>query len=143
MTEEELLDQIRRSIATHTAAAQRPKTAARCRRCWAENEGSLEKCRHCGHLLARSKPGAIIRCPQAGATDGPATFVVRVAGERRARLGPGGRLLVGRGDDADVWLEASTVSRHHCEVVWDKAAKFPRFRDLGSANGTRHQGYLR
>jgi pSer/pThr/pTyr-binding forkhead associated (FHA) protein len=70
------------------------------------------------------------------------TFAIEVEGERRARLGPGGKLVVGRGDTADVWLEKSTVSRAHCEIVWDRGARFPRFRDLGSANGTRHEGRL-
>jgi hypothetical protein len=144
VTDEALLEQIRKTVANESAKLPpRPRTAARCRTCWAENEGHLEKCRACGRALERARAGTWVRCPEAGSSRAIVTFVIEVGDERRARLGPGGRLVVGRGDDADVWLEASTVSRAHCEIVWDRGTALPRFRDLGSANGTRHQGALR
>lgn len=142
MTEDELLDQVRKSVQS-AKAPPRPKTASRCRRCWTENSSGAESCQLCGQGLARSKAGTIAHAPEAGSLDAPVAFVVEVSGERRARIAPGGRLLVGRADDADVWLEASVVSRAHCEIAWERGAKFPRFRDLGSANGTRYQGTAR
>lgn len=144
MTEEELLEQVRKSVASESAKAPpKPKTAARCRRCWTENSGTADSCRACGQPIVRARVGSVARAPQTDAVGAPGAFVVQVGGERRARLVPGGRLLVGRADDADVWLEATTVSRAHCEIAWDRGAKFPRFRDLGSANGTRFQGTTR
>jgi hypothetical protein len=142
VTEEELLDLVRHEIQSRGVRPQ-PRTAARCRACYAENESHRESCHKCGHSLARAQAGRAVACPEAGATDSNVTFVVSIGSERRAILGPGGRLVVGRGELADVWLEGPTVSRAHLELVWDETAALPRFRDLGSANGTRHRGLLR
>jgi hypothetical protein len=68
---------------------------------------------------------------------------VKIGADRCALLGPGGALVLGRGDDVDVLLEGKTVSRRHVEIAWEDDARHPRFRDLGSANGTRHRGLLR
>ncbi len=146
MTEQELLELVRRDVAprTHLHPVARKRTAKRCRDCFAENDSAAESCASCGRDLApRSQPGKAVTCPEAGELDGEACFVVKVGTERRALLGPGGRLVVGRGEAADIWLDGTTVSRNHVEIAWDEGAAHPRFRDLGSANGTRHRGLLR
>ena len=145
MTEQELLDMIRQATEHKRADPEaRRRTAKRCRECFAENDASAEKCGHCGRELhARVQAGKVVACPESGETDGAVCFVLKVGGERRALLGPGGRLVAGRGEACDLWLEASTVSRNHVEIAWDEGAAHPRFRDLGSSNGTRHRGLLR
>ena len=143
MTEQELLDLVRRQATLRGSGPQlRKGTAAQCRACFAENDGSLEKCRRCGRPLQRARAGSTIACPEA-TTEAPDAFLILVGAERRAFLRPGDRLVIGRGEDCDVWLEESTVSRRHLEIVWDHGAALPRFRDLGSSNGTRFHGRLR
>ncbi len=60
------------------------------------------------------------------------------SGSASHQLPSGGRLLIGRGGDADFRLTDLLVSRHHCEVapygtVW-------KVRDMGSALGTYVNG---
>lgn len=62
-----------------------------------------------------------------------ARLTVEVEG-RRHTLGPGERLTIGRGHDADVVLVHPDVSRRHAELSWD--GRVARLRDLGSSNGT-------
>jgi DNA-binding winged helix-turn-helix (wHTH) protein len=45
-----------------------------------------------------------------------------------------GNNILGRGEDADVILDSSTVSRHHARITIDGSAA--RIEDLGSKNGT-------
>ncbi len=144
MTERELLEMIRATTSAGTDTEARKATTKRCRDCLAENEPGRQTCVTCGRELARRQtPGKVLACPESGATDSESCFVLKIGKERRALLGPGGRLIIGRGEDADVWLESSVVSRNHVEVAWDEGAAHPRFRDLGSSNGTRHRGLLR
>jgi len=44
------------------------------------------------------------------------------------------RNVVGRADDCDIVVGEQAVSRHHCEIVWERVEYV--LRDLGSANGT-------
>ncbi len=146
MTEQELLEMVRQDVTERKRpdAEARKKTAKRCRECYAENEPARETCARCGRALAaRFQPGKAVSCPESGETEQASCFAIRVGRERRALLGPGGRLVVGRGETADVWLEASIVSRAHVEIAWEEGAAHPNFRDLGSSNGTRHRGLLR
>lgn len=146
MTEQELLEMVRQEITEHRRPdpEARKRTAKRCRECFIENESTADACASCGReLAAREQPGKVVSCPESGEMDGNVCFVVKVGRERRALLGPGGRLVAGRGEAVDIWLEGSTVSRNHVEIAWDEGAAHPRFRDLGSSNGTRHRGLLR
>ncbi len=147
MTEQELLDMVRQSTTERAPKASegRKRTARRCRDCFVENEDwARDTCASCGRELSvRARPGKVVSCPESGDTDGSSCFVVKIGDHRCALLGPGGTLVLGRGDGVDVWLEGKTVSRHHVEIAWDEGALHPRFRDLGSANGTRHRGLLR
>lgn len=54
-------------------------------------------------------------------------------GTQRVTLRPG-RLVIGRGSEADITIEDSGASRKHAVVEWDGARA--RVRDLGSTNGT-------
>jgi hypothetical protein len=147
VTEQELLDMVRENTTERTSKASegRKRTARRCRDCFVENEDwTRDTCASCGRELSvRARPGKVVSCPESGDTDGSSCFVVKIAEHRCALLGPGGTLVLGRGENVDVWLEGKTVSRHHVEIAWDEGAAHPRFRDLGSANGTRHRGLLR
>ena len=124
MTETELLEMVRQEVAARQNQNQDPearkRTAKRCRECFAENEAVAECCVSCGRDLAvRCQPGKALTCPESGETNGESWFVVKVGHERRALLGEGGRLVVGRGEAADIWIESSTVSRNHVEIAWD------------------------
>jgi len=44
-----------------------------------------------------------------------------------------GRLVIGRGDDTDLQLQSSFISRSHCQIVTTGAQSF--IEDLGSTNG--------
>jgi predicted component of type VI protein secretion system len=44
--------------------------------------------------------------------------------------------LIGRADDCDVRLIDKSVSRHHCAIAVDIAARAIRVRDMESRNGT-------
>ena len=55
--------------------------------------------------------------------------------ERVFEAGPDGtRILIGRGEDANLRLESDYVSRHHSLLLWD--AGECHVEDLGSFNGT-------
>jgi len=45
-------------------------------------------------------------------------------------------VLIGRARDCDMQIRKSSVSRHHCGIVFDGATRAVRVRDLGSRNGT-------
>ena len=45
-------------------------------------------------------------------------------------------VLIGRAQECDVQLEQPFVSRHHCGIVIDRAARSVHIRDLQSRNGT-------
>ncbi len=51
----------------------------------------------------------------------------------------GSRVVIGRGEGADIWINDTSVSRAHCEL---RALPDGRFeaRDLDSANGIAHNG---
>jgi ketosteroid isomerase-like protein len=49
-----------------------------------------------------------------------------------------GQNRIGRGDDCDLQLQASQVSRHQAMIRWD--GNQARIMDLGSSNGTRLNG---
>jgi pSer/pThr/pTyr-binding forkhead associated (FHA) protein len=44
--------------------------------------------------------------------------------------------LIGRADDCDVQLTGKLISRHHCAIAVDIAARSVRVRDMESRNGT-------
>lgn len=58
-------------------------------------------------------------------------------GNREVALGPGENLL-GRDDDAIVWIDDSLVSRRHARIVIDENGAV--LEDLGSKNGTYLRG---
>lgn len=58
-------------------------------------------------------------------------------GNQRVTLKPG-RLVIGRGSEADVTIDDSGASRKHALVEWD--GQRARVRDLGSTNGTQLDG---
>lgn len=58
-------------------------------------------------------------------------------GTTRVTLSPG-RLVVGRGSDADITIDDSGASRKHAAIEWDGVRA--RVRDLGSTNGTQLDG---
>jgi len=56
------------------------------------------------------------------------------SGERLHRLIAGVDVVVGRGEDVDVYIEDGRVSRRHCQLSWQ--ADGLEIVDLGSSNGT-------
>lgn len=56
------------------------------------------------------------------------------------RLEPPRTYVCGRGDDADVVVPDSLISRHHAELRWDEEALLWHLVDLGSRNGTLVNG---
>ena len=58
-------------------------------------------------------------------------------GTKRVELKPG-RLVIGRGSEADLTIDDSGASRKHAVVEWDGSRA--RVRDLGSTNGTQLDG---
>ena len=50
-----------------------------------------------------------------------------------------GSVVIGRGPDCDVLLDASSVSRRHCRLDFDATGEI-RMHDLGSGNGVRING---
>lgn len=48
------------------------------------------------------------------------------------------RTVIGRGTDADVTVDDSSISRKHVEVLWD--GKRAEVKDLGSTNGSKLNG---
>jgi hypothetical protein len=73
---------------------------------------------------------------------GPVEEKTRLLGRPASRLVWGGRRLplhdgpnvVGRDPDADVWIDAATVSRRHARITVE--AERATIEDLGSKNGT-------
>jgi hypothetical protein len=55
---------------------------------------------------------------------------------RRYQLGS--RTVIGRGNEADITVDDSGISRRHLEIVWDGRAA--EARDLGSTNGSTLNG---
>lgn len=49
-----------------------------------------------------------------------------------------GRVVIGRGSEADITLDDPGISRRHLEVVWD--GKRAQANDLGSTNGSKLNG---
>ncbi|MFT4123049.1 MAG: DUF3662 and FHA domain-containing protein [Microbacteriaceae bacterium] len=49
-----------------------------------------------------------------------------------------GRTVIGRGSDADITVDDSSISRKHIEVLWD--GDRAQVTDLGSTNGSRLDG---
>src|SRR5689334_5416710 len=74
--------------------------------------------------------------PAAPAGAGP-RLTITVAGNART-LDPGEECVIGRGDDADVDVQAPLVSRRHAVVQHDDGRWC--VRDLGSTNGIWHDG---
>jgi ABC-type multidrug transport system ATPase subunit len=64
-------------------------------------------------------------------------LVVSVEGQRRS-FQPGNPVVFGRGNDCQIVLADTRVSRRHAEASWQGGAWF--VRDLGSANGTYRDG---
>jgi ABC transport system ATP-binding/permease protein len=64
-------------------------------------------------------------------------LVVSVDGQRRS-FTPGSTVVFGRGNDCQIVITDTRVSRRHLEVSWQGGAWF--VRDLGSANGTFRDG---
>jgi len=48
------------------------------------------------------------------------------------------RTVIGRGTDADITVDDSSISRKHVEVLWD--GKRAEVKDLGSTNGSKLNG---
>jgi DNA-binding NtrC family response regulator len=68
----------------------------------------------------------------------PRRLVAMWSGGSLTRVLPaGGRLLIGRGSEADVQVEDASVSRRHAYLVIDDALAV---EDLGGTNGTRVDG---
>ncbi|HEY8589007.1 MAG TPA: FHA domain-containing protein, partial [Naasia sp.] len=49
-----------------------------------------------------------------------------------------GKVVIGRGSDADITIADSGTSRRHVEIVWDGSRA--QVTDLGSTNGTTLNG---
>lgn len=82
--------------------------------------------------------GAVERAP-ARVAGAPLTLVLSGPGEsHRLALAPGCTLSVGRDLENDVILAHPSVSRRHARLV--RAGQDILLEDLGSANGTRHNG---
>jgi hypothetical protein len=64
------------------------------------------------------------------------TAVVDVAGKRYPLKQ--GRIVIGRGSDADITVDDSGTSRRHVEILWDGSRA--QVNDLGSTNGTTLNG---
>lgn len=67
----------------------------------------------------------------------PQPYVVLRQG-RRAEEFTSGRIMIGRGSDADYRLDDPNVSRRHAMLVWEGARLY--LRDMGSTNGTLLNG---
>lgn len=62
--------------------------------------------------------------------------VLEIAGRRYPLLRS--RTVIGRGTDADITVDDSTISRKHCEILWDGSRA--QAHDLGSTNGSLVNG---
>jgi hypothetical protein len=68
----------------------------------------------------------------------PALVIVSGPDEgRRFTLGPA-QMVIGRGDDVDIALGGNLVSRHHAALL--RQGNSVVFEDLGSSNGSWHNG---
>ncbi len=68
------------------------------------------------------------------------TLVVRCAGRKPLRMGPGQRIRIGRHASNDLVLADDTVSRFHAVIEWDPDEDRPHVVDNGSANGVEVDG---
>jgi len=75
--------------------------------------------------------------PVEHAAAGAATIYRLVWGDREVALKTGEN-LIGRDEDAVVWIDDFRVSRHHARIVIDGSGG--RLEDLGSKNGTSLNG---
>jgi hypothetical protein len=64
------------------------------------------------------------------------TPVVDIAGKRHTLTRS--RTVIGRGSDADITVDDSSISRKHVEILWD--GKRAEVNDLGSTNGSLLNG---
>jgi hypothetical protein len=64
------------------------------------------------------------------------TPVLDIAGKRYPITS--GRTIIGRGSDADITVDDTSISRKHVEVLWD--GKRAEVNDLGSTNGSLLNG---
>jgi Protein kinase domain/Stage II sporulation protein E (SpoIIE)/FHA domain len=62
-------------------------------------------------------------------------FYLVTSDDRVIQLLPQRTYVFGRGDDADIQVQDTLTSRHHCELRWDDAT-FWALVDLGARNGT-------
>jgi general secretion pathway protein A len=86
--------------------------------------------------VARNKAGPIAAAEEAAASApvAPARLYVSLGAEHLAAWPlTAGRLAIGRSADNELQLEASFVSRHHCQVV--TVGNVSTIEDLGSVNG--------
>lgn len=70
------------------------------------------------------------------------TLVVRCAGKKPLRMGPGQRIRIGRHASNDLVLVDDAVSRFHAVIEWDPDEDRPHVADSGSANGVEVDGEL-
>lgn len=64
----------------------------------------------------------------------------RADGERRSFSLPRTITVLGRREDCDLRIPLGEVSRKHCRFIIDKETGELRIEDLGSSNGTYHNG---
>jgi hypothetical protein len=91
--------------------------------------------------VARNKSGPIAAAEEAAASApvAPARLYVSLGAEHLAAWPlTAGRLAIGRSADNELQLEASFVSRHHCQVV--TVGNVSTIEDLGSVNGVSVNG---
>jgi len=118
-----------------------------CPECGFQSPEAASYCSRCGSLLIRESVGetTLSLTPdeiddelQAGPGEGlrGPTLVVRAGGGRAGESfrPTGGRTVIGRSPECEIFLDDVTVSRRHAELAKDG----PTFtiRDLGSLNGT-------
>lgn len=70
----------------------------------------------------------------------PPILVLRCPGKKPIRMGPGGRIRIGRHASNDLVLSDDTVSRFHAEIGWDPDEDRPHVLDNESANGVEVDG---
>lgn len=70
------------------------------------------------------------------------TLVIRCAGKKPLRMGPGQQVRIGRHASNDLVLADDTVSRFHAVISWDPDEDRPYVEDNGSANGVEVDGDL-
>jgi DNA-binding winged helix-turn-helix (wHTH) protein len=75
--------------------------------------------------------------PEPGAPAAAGVAYRLIWGDREIALGQGEN-LIGRDQNAVVWVDDVSVSRHHARILIDESGA--RLEDLGSKNGTYHGG---